>query len=367
MMSKIHITLVGGQPIPVYLGIKHSKPDKVVFIHSTNTLEEVERIRQKLDVEAEMLLFNPVDLKSIQEMTAALAEKYADNSVSINITSGTKPWSIYFTQLFGLREDVDIFYIDQNNIIRNFKDFSQASLEIDMGTRFNLYGNPLTQYRKYSDYTEEDFSSIVRIRTMRKFNFSDFNFLCDSLTKKSNQTSFETHNGSSLEWNVQKRAIEIKMYNNKGAFLSDIFNSTNARNLFESSGWFELEVAQLLNRWDKAKEVRINCIFPTKSNSPKNEIDIIVDTGTKLLFVECKTQILRETDVDKFSSAVKVYGGMGSKALFVTDATMHEKAMEKCRDNQLLTFALAPNGGSDKAAKALFQFLDKELYNINTK
>jgi hypothetical protein len=71
--------------------------------------------------------------------------------------------------------------------------------------------------------------------------------------------------------------------------------------------------------------------------------------------------------VDKFASAVKVYGGMGSKALFVTDATMRDKALEKCRDNQLLTFALAPNGGSSKAAKALFQLLDKELYNINTK
>lgn len=367
MMSKIHITLVGGQPIPVYLGIKYSKPDKVVFVHSTQSLKEVERIRQKLDVEAEMLLLDPIDLKSIQEMTAALAEKYAKNPVSINISSGTKPWSIYFTQLFGLREDVDIFYIDQNNTIQNFKDLSQENLEIDMGTRFSLYGNPLTQYRKYSDYTAEDFSSIERIRTMRKFNFGDFNSLCDSLTKWSDRTRFDTKNGSTLEWNKQKREIQLRMYDNKGNFLSDNFNSPNARSLFESTGWFELEVAQLISSWDKAKEVRINCIFPTKSNSPKNEIDIIVDTGTKLLFVECKTQIFKETDVDKFSSAVKVYGGMGSKALFVTDATMHEKAIEKCRDNQLLTFALAPNGGSSNAAEALFQLLDKELYNINTK
>ncbi|OJV38779.1 MAG: hypothetical protein BGO29_14155 [Bacteroidales bacterium 36-12] len=367
MMSKVHITLVGGQPIPVYLGIKYSKPDKVVFVCSAQSMDETKRIQHEFDIESEMIIFDPVNLKSIQEMTEALANKYAVNPLSINISSGTKPWSIYFTQIFGIRQDVDVFYIDQNNVIRNFSDFSQAILEIDMDTRFNLYGNPLTQYRKYNDYTEEDFNSIICIRTMRKFNFGDFNSLCDSLTKWSDRTRFDTKNGSTLEWDEQKKEIHLKMYDNKGNFLADIFNSPNARNLFESSGWFELEVAQLLNQWDKAKEVRINCIFPTKSNSPKNEIDIIVDTGTKLLFVECKTQIFKETDVDKFASAVKVYGGMGSKALFVTDATMRDKALEKCRDNQLLTFALAPNGGSSKAAKALFQLLDKELYNINTK
>lgn len=366
-MSKIHITLVGGQPIPVYLGIVHSRPDKIVFIHSEQSVQEVERIRQEMEMETEAILFDPVDLKQIKESTEALAEKYAGNPVSINISSGTKPWAVFFAQSFSTHLNTELFYIDQNNVVRNFKDFSQTKLEIDMNKRFALYGNPLTQFKNIDEFSEADFQSIERIRRIRKFNFTDFNFLSDSFSKRPDQTCFETHNGSGLEWDVQKRHINLKVYNNRGDFMSEIFDSPGVRDLFTNTGWFELEVARLLSQWDKVKEVRVNCVFPTQKNSPKNEIDIIIDTGTKLLFVECKTQIQKETDIDKFASVVKVYGGMGSKALFITDAPMREKAAEKCHDNKIIPFSISEYKSSEELADALYTLLDKELYNINTK
>ena len=74
----------------------------------------------------------------------------------------------------------------------------------------------------------------------------------------------------------------------------------------------------MLSSWEYAKEIIMNANFPYKNNNPKNEIDIIVNTGNRLLFVECKTQINDITDIDKFRTAVKNYGGMGCKALFIT-------------------------------------------------
>ena len=139
--------------------------------------------------------------------------------------------------------------------------------------------------------------------------------------------------------------------------------SAHTELLFTNTGWFELEVAAMLSRWDKSRHVRLNCVFPTKANSTKNEIDIIVDTGTKLLFVECKTQIYSITDIDKFASAVKVYGGYGSKSLFVTDAVMRDNALEKCKDNRTLSFSIQTDWRH--AEKKLHELLDKELYNIN--
>lgn len=41
-MSRVHITLVGGQPAPVYHGIVATKPDKVVFIYSDDSQEVLE-------------------------------------------------------------------------------------------------------------------------------------------------------------------------------------------------------------------------------------------------------------------------------------------------------------------------------------
>lgn len=72
----------------------------------------------------------------------------------------------------------------------------------------------------------------------------------------------------------------------------------------------------------------MNVEFPYKNNLPKNEIDIIVNTGDKLLFVECKTRICDNTNIDKFSAAVKNYGGMASKALFVSNMPMDDKPIE---------------------------------------
>ena len=124
----------------------------------------------------------------------------------------------------------------------------------------------------------------------------------------------------------------------------------------------------MLSKWDKAKEICLNCRFSSKIDLDKNEVDIIINTGKKILFVECKTQINSSTDIDKFRSVVKGYGGMGSKGLFVTDAKMSDFNREKCEERKILPFsietakqwALAPE-------KALALFLDTDLFNINTK
>ena len=113
------------------------------------------------------------------------------------------------------------------------------------------------------------------------------------------------------------------------------------------------------------KELRLNCIFPDKNNSPKNEIDIIADIGSKLLFVECKTQVKNDTDVDKFKSAVSNYGGIGSKALLVTDVPIKSKTSEKCIDNNIMTFSIAKNRGSTNCVLKLIELIENELYHTN--
>lgn len=366
-MDRIHITLVGGQPIPVYLGIKSSKPDRVIYICSRQSKDEAIRIAREFDSTPDFEIFNPVDLAGIRSRVLGLLQELEGHRISINISSGTKPWAYYFSQIFSSRENTEIFYVDQNNFVKNLKDFSQQNTDIGMDVRFRLHNNTLKRYKRLQDYDEADFKAIERIKELREFNFNEFNNLANEFSKYPNETSFESKNGSKLIWNSDERHITIRMNNKKGAVIHEVFDSPNARNLFLNTGWFELEVARLLSRWDKVKEVRINCVFPTQKNSPKNEIDIIIDTGSKLLFVECKTQIRKETDIDKFASAVKVYGGMGSKALFVTDEEIKENATEKCRDNKVLTFSLKPCGGSQNCEKQLFQLLDNELYNINTK
>jgi hypothetical protein len=63
--TKLHISLVGGQTAPVYQGIIHANPDKVILIHSGDTLEQAERIKAEIVNEVELVQFSPVNLLEI--------------------------------------------------------------------------------------------------------------------------------------------------------------------------------------------------------------------------------------------------------------------------------------------------------------
>ena len=162
--------------------------------------------------------------------------------------------------------------------------------------------------------------------------------------------------------------VDIYLQKKNGTSKSERIASLHAISLVFNSGWFEYKVAKMLSTWDKAKEICMNCHFPFRANVDKNETDIIVNTGTKLLFVECKTQITHTTDIDKFRSVVKGYGGTGSKGLFVTLAKMSDIARKKCEENNILSFSMEDAARWHIAPeKALSMLLDNELFNINTK
>ncbi|MDD4029398.1 MAG: hypothetical protein PHX86_06810 [Caldisericia bacterium] len=364
-MFRIHVTLVGGQPAPVYTGIVHTMPDKVIMICSEQTFQEAKRIQQEISIPAEIQIFDPIDLILIEEQTYLLARELVDYSISVNISGGTKPWGYYLTVIFGKLPNAEIFYVDQNNCIWSFKDKKKESLIFRMDSLFRLYGNPLTQYTSFNEFENSDFEAIEQIRRIRRRNNRDFFFLTDAFGRNKDSDSISLNSGSTLKWIDDEESYLFRIYDKFGTLHTTLLHSKNIYNLLINSGWFELEVAYMLSRWSNVEELRLNCIFPDKSNSPKNEIDIIADIGSKLLFVECKTQVKNDTDVDKFKSAVSNYGGSSSKALFVTDAPMKPKTKEKCIDNNVLAFSIVENGGPVNCVKKIIDLLDSEFSHTN--
>ncbi|MCF0182605.1 MAG: DUF1887 family protein [Muribaculaceae bacterium] len=152
--------------------------------------------------------------------------------------------------------------------------------------------------------------------------------------------------------------IEIK---NKYNTFNKTLRSPHAFELVFNAGWFEYKVAKMLERWDKSTEVLLNCTFPDKNNAPKNEVDVIVNAGTKIFFIECKTQISKITDIDKFRSVVKNYGGTASKGVFITEANKKDNAKEKCDQNSVIDITLNPQS----CVQAIFDRLDEELVVSN--
>lgn len=376
-MAKINISLVGGQTYPVYLGIAESKPDKVVLVHSETSKGEAERIAKETNVPTEYKPFDPVDVTKVFAQARNLVKSIsADDQYVINITSGTKVWTIVFYEVFKGLENVEFIYIDQNNNMYNLTTNKVEHVKSQLNTELvlKLNGTHIVSSTKFREYTPDDIRAIDVIKEMRNFDYGEFNELTipNDRTKKDQFEAtdigmFETWNESSVRWDKTHHKVELVINDKHGKCKKKTISSPHALHITFFSGWFELYVANMLSSWKYAKEIIMNVKFPYKNNNPKNEIDIIVNTGNRLLFVECKTQIYDITDLDKFRIAVKNYGGMGCKSLFITEGSMKDTAAEKCEDSNILCFSVKDCGNLLSVQDALFIKLEQELFEINKK
>ena len=377
-MEHIHIALVGGQTYPIYLAIKALKPTKVVLMHSAQTETDANNIIKVLDEEGTLVKgqFEKVCLSTAKMDN--MVDKIVDQEslipegvhCSVNLTGGTKLWSVLLYKIFQNRSDTEFFYVDQNCTLYNIDSLqkTESEVQLDANTIFKLYGSPVKSYTPIEDYTEADFDVIKRTESLRKFSVEAYNGVgnptnrTDANKIRNQKTGFIQHQDSYAEWNKNEQKVEVSLYNRRGRHLSDSLESPHAIQLFFFCHWFELKVAKVLSQWKHAKQIWLNVEFPYKNNNPKNEIDIVVNTGKRLLFVECKTQIFDMTNIDKFSKAVKNYSGMASKAIFVSDAPIKEITREKCEQNDVMCFDLSKGKESD-----LFKMLDQSVNESNKK
>lgn len=375
-MSKIQITLVGGQALPVYNAIKATQPEYIVYVHSKQSVKLLPLLAAEIDTPSESILLDATNPFEINEKVKELAEKYAEDDVWVNISSGPKSWAYFFSVAFSSRANATVFYMDQNNVIWDYNQMQSIdTFEFDMDPVFRLQRNKLEHYTSYTDYTSDDQECQNLVKQLRGFCYEDFNELTANLDRKkqnilANQKTgiFHSKKSSSfVEWDKSGEVpfVRLSLTNKKGAVLSKTLNTPHVIDIVFNSGWFEYMVASIISEWNKCKELRMNCKFKLKPNVDKNEVDIIANAGIKIFFVEVKTQIFDTTAIDKFASVVKGYGGTASKALFITDAPMSELALKKCEERYVIPFSLK-NYANQKAAKdALYKLLDDNLYNFN--
>ena len=348
-MRKVHITLVGGQPAPVYLGIKDDgQANTVVLVCSPQSRVEAERIKAQFP-KRQMIVreCHPVLLQEIEALAMALYEEFSDYEIVVNLTSGTKLWSLTFFRVFYQSAHSHFIYIDQNNSITDILTKEAHVGTINTLKRFELYGTPLTSFRLLDEYDEDDLRVASEIEILRKKN--KFEFL--QLTSKVELPELEgrivqkTENGSLLDFSLDEKwaVIQLCSYNRK--IIKKQFCCQHLPELLFNFGWFELKTANELRKNERIRNIWLNCKFADSEGNPKNEIDIIAELENRLLFVECKTMIHDTTDIDKFSSALRNFSGTSSTGIFVTNDLPNDKsrpryehAMEKCKDNGILTF-----------------------------
>lgn len=380
MSNKVHIALLGQQTMPVYLGILNSDADEFIIVHSKQTEELANRIQNEIRnyksgvCSFQNREFPAVDYTAVYDEAKSMVDA-EDKEFEVNLSGGTKTWTIAFTQLSGIKNNVSIWYIDQNCIRYDCVSGEKVQLELPCGIKELLAYNNQYSYRKtqFSEYTSEDLKACNTIESAWSFNQIAFNSV--TLITKDKQQLFNqdvgtvTHNSAKgdalMSWDKVYGAVEIVLPSWSGK-KTKVFkvNAPHAFHLATNAGWLECKVADILNKWTRTKEIWMNVIFPYKSEESKNEIDIILSAEGKLLFVECKIKVFERTDIDKFSSAVRNYGGMGSKAIFVSYDRIDSKVKEKCETNGIMYFSLERGRAP---VEQLYEYLESNLANMNTR
>lgn len=348
----VQIALVGNQPTPVYQGIVHMHPDKVILVCSTQTREVADAIKQQLpsyeDRDIEIRLLSDTDISAMYETIENFERNVPENvDLSINISGGMKLWSLIFHEVFSPRhQDCSMFFIGQNGTFFDLhKRTAAGKVAFDMDAQFRILGHTLDDYTTLSEYTDQDDKSFFKILKMvrdkdTKKAFKDITFKFVEEYKKKHGTNevfvrpFSADNGDDfLSWYPDANEFIYSIAGKEGKF-----HSPHISHLVLKTGWFEYNVARMMGEIYGSENVHLNCTFRSEQNVTKNEIDVIVNTGSKLIFVECKTQVFNITDIDKFRSAVRNYGGLGSKPLFVTNWEMIPDGQEKCKELRITTF-----------------------------
>ncbi len=368
--------MVGGQPVPVYIGIKDDgQASTVVLVCSAQSRVEAGRIQAQFPKrDVHICECSPTDLQQIEDLVRQLKGRYLDCEVTVNLTSGTKLWSLSFFRVFCEHSSVHFIYVDQTNMMVDIMTKASHRCSIDKQTRFELYGTPLKQFVAISEYTDDDIKVMREVEKLRKVNKKAFSVMTNDVDKarlKDDVSICDDESGSSILCSSLAKYAEIRI-NGWNRSVTKQLQSEHVFDILFNAGWFELMTALELKKNQKVKDVWLNCTFADADGHTKNEIDIIVDLGTRLLFVECKTMVYNITDIDKFRSALRNFSGTSSSGIFVTYERPNENtkekyqhAMEKCRDNEIQTFNFSLRRDAPSDNSSLEMIIDDLLQRQN--
>ncbi len=108
----IMVSLVGEQPIPNLLPVRHLQPEQVILVHTDFTKKTAERLCQliKNKVTVTLLLVDAYDINQTQSKILEAARPFSPDDILINFTGGTKMMSLAAYQV-AFELNAPIFYV----------------------------------------------------------------------------------------------------------------------------------------------------------------------------------------------------------------------------------------------------------------
>jgi len=358
---KHQISFLGGQLLPVHIGIKEFMPDKISLIASEESKEGTIILKDLFrGLKFSEFICDPFDFNIIKTKIENIIDKIDSNDdVLINLTGGTKIMLLAAQSVISDKK-VKGFYINQDYTIIEVPSYAKKRITSQLSIKdfFGLSGHKTFSAKTLIDFSTTDFKVSDEIDVFTASNKLYYK-VTDHIRKKFKsipEKGFETTNNNvSIKWNTG--LVEIQSSNK--SVIS--FKSNNVKNLFFNATWWELIVASEVGKWEKAKEVMLHCELPFKSDDKtlKNEIDILLNTGNKLIFVECKSGNIKQEDINKMKVIKQTYGGIISKSLLVSRFMPSQSILEKCKELDIDVFYMYAFQRIVNPLKNIIKTLDK--------
>lgn len=324
-MKEVHITLLGKENLPLYYPIIEFNSEEVYVLGSRQNLAVAHNLKKVLEEKGLLCKvycdIDAFDIKSIISKCEEIHSKIGnDCNVTYNITGGTKIMAIG-AYIVAKQHKARIIYTDSVSCI-DLDTYSSVPLngKVDNKTIFRLQG----QYLKSYDTTAPDNETLDVANKINKFiqgNRKLFNLLRRQYVNKTLPMISVTEK---YEYEYKPASMSVCIKDNIGTTLLDFCHHDALKLLFEGR-WRESLVADAIFRWsDNRYEIWRNVTFNPRDmearlkDFDKNEIDILVNTGNKLLFVECKSGDVTQDNINKMSVIRQNYGSDKSKSVLVS-------------------------------------------------
>ncbi len=344
------IALVGGQLLPIYVGIKEFNPDIIHFIVSKESVESLNNlkpiIKGLIQNEYKCNAFDFYEIKSICEKI--IQKLNPDDTITFNLTGGTKIMVLACQAIIHER-GLNGFYINQDDSYLELPTYQRKNISIELTANefFNLSGHNTYTFKTITDFKNEDFKAAEKIKNFAN-NDSRYKVIIGAFRKKYFNKNITLplagneliNNNLRVIWN--QTSINVESYSKNILKL----NSAIVQDLMFKAVWWELIVAQEIVKTIKFKELFLGfeLNFKSDKNTTKNEIDILINTGKKLIFIECKSGLVKQEDINKMKIVKQTYGGVIAKSILVCRELPNPSIVEKCNELDIeLFYSIALN------------------------
>lgn len=379
----VYIALLGKEVLPIYYPIKQFKPDMVYIIGTNDNRKYAKRLIDLLTKSANEELEKSIpkvkDIKFIEtepygfgtfEICNQIHNQYNSippENITYNLTGGTKLMALpafAVAQSHGSK----VIYTDAKNIKTIYSDhFEDSPLECNL-TLYEiiaLQGQKILEAQQFE--TLKDQSEIDAALTCRDFICRHWD-LYEEIRKEVRNDSTPIQNIIPFSYryvNYKLKCSQRAKNGNRTLIIENDVNKLflkitckNPKEMLLKGVWWELLVANALSTLSADFEVWRNVKFKQvndeKGDAVKNEIDVLLNIGNRLLFVECKSGKFESGNLHKLNTVKNTYGGEKSKAVLIMagpldsndrKSLLHENAEDN--DISILSPSVKQNYASD--------------------